>query len=194
MPTWKEIVAANPDHSHNYAQRWKNFVAEGTDINGEARFLDALMPRNSRILDAGCGTGRVGGELARRGHQVSGVDVDEHLLSVAGVDFPEATWVLGDLATGDVPQGPFDLVFTAGNVLTFLNPDERPKALVALANVLADDGRMVMGFGTRRGYHFRQFLDDAKAAGLQEELLLSAWDIRPFSPQSDFLVALLAKA
>ncbi|AKK03097.1 class I SAM-dependent methyltransferase [Corynebacterium epidermidicanis] len=191
MPTWKDIVARNPQHSANYAQRWKDFVAAGQDINGEARFLDALAPRGARILDAGCGTGRVGGELARRGHEVTGVDVDAELLSHAKTDFPETNWVLGDLATGNVPAGPFDVVFTAGNVLTFLEPAERPIAIAALADVMAEDARMVMGFGTQRGYHFRQFLADAAAAGLKQELLLGTWDIRPFTPKSDFLVAVL---
>ncbi|MDU0477660.1 class I SAM-dependent methyltransferase [Staphylococcus chromogenes] len=193
MPTWKEIVARNPEHSENYAQRWKNFVAEGRDINGEARFLDAMAPRAARILDAGCGTGRVGGELANRGHIVTGVDVDPTLIAHATTDFPNGKWLVGDLATGDVPEGPFDLVFTAGNVLTFLNPEERPVAIAALTKTLADDGRMVMGFGTARGYHFRQFLEDAQAAGLRQDLLLATWDIKPFTPKSDFLVAILKK-
>ena len=56
MPTWNEILARNPQHSENYAQRWRNFVAEGRDIDGEARLIDALAPRHARILDAGCGT------------------------------------------------------------------------------------------------------------------------------------------
>lgn len=193
MPTWKEIVARNPDHSENYAQRWKNFEAEGMDIHGESRFLDAMAPRGARILDAGCGTGRVGGELGNRGHAVTGVDVDPTLIHHAKQDYPESTWVVGDLASGDIPSGPFDIVFTAGNVLTFLDPAERPVALAALAREVAEDGRMVMGFGTNRGYHFRQFLADAAECGLKQDLLLGTWDIQPFTPKSDFIVAILKK-
>lgn len=194
MPTWKEIIAANPQHSENYAQRWKDFVAEGRDIDGEARFLDALSPRGARILDAGCGTGRVGGVLAARGHQVTGVDIDPTLIAHARADFPDATWHVGDLALGEIPAGPYDVIFTAGNVITFLAAHERIPALAALANELSAQGRLVMGFGTTRGYHFRQFLDDAQEAGLAEELLLATWDIRPFTPGSDFIVAVLHRA
>ena len=58
------MLQANPNHSEMYAQRWRNFVAEGKDIDGEARLIDAMSSRAARILDAGCGTGRVGGYLA----------------------------------------------------------------------------------------------------------------------------------
>ena len=37
----------------------------GDDIDGEARFVDALADRGAAILDAGCGVGRVAGRLAR---------------------------------------------------------------------------------------------------------------------------------
>ena len=30
--TWKSIVAANPDHSRSYAQRWDDMVADGVHI------------------------------------------------------------------------------------------------------------------------------------------------------------------
>lgn len=194
MRTWKEIVAANPDHSENYAQRWKNFVAEGKDINGEARFIDAMAARGARILDAGCGTGRVGGELARLGHQVTGVDIDPTLIGHAQADFPSCNWHVGDLSGGEIPAGPYDIIVSPGNVITFLSVDGRLPALRALAGQLADGGRLVIGFGTDRGYHHRQFLEDCATVGLKESLLLSTWDLKPFTPKSGFLVAVLERA
>jgi 2-polyprenyl-3-methyl-5-hydroxy-6-metoxy-1,4-benzoquinol methylase len=58
-------------------------AAEGADLAGEARLLDAMVPRRSRVLDAGCGPGGVGAELAARGHLVVGVDADEALIGAA---------------------------------------------------------------------------------------------------------------
>jgi hypothetical protein len=49
----------------------------------------------------------------------------------------------------------------------------------------------VVGFGAGRGYPFDDFLADAAAAGLATDLLLSTWDVRPFTPDADFLVAVL---
>ena len=52
-------------------------------------------------------------------------------------------------------------------------------------------GRVVIGFGAGRGYEFSEFLTDARRAGLEADLLLSAWDLRPWREDSGFLVAML---
>jgi hypothetical protein len=56
---------------------------------------------------------------------------------------------------------------------------------------LADGGRAAIGFGAGRSYAFDEFLADAAAGGWAVDLLLATWDLRPFTPESDFLVAIL---
>ena len=53
-----------------YVNRFNRQVAEGNDLEGEARFLDMMADRGSTILDGGCGTGRVGIELFRRAPRI----------------------------------------------------------------------------------------------------------------------------
>lgn len=192
---WLAALRANPDHARNYARRWSSLVAEGRDIYGEARLTDAMAERGSNILDAGCGTGRIGGWLAERGHQVVGVDLDATLIEVARRDWPQADWQvqnLAELSLLDESGNPaeFDLVVAAGNVLTFLSVDERLPALARLREHLATDGRIVVGFGAGRGYDFDEFEADAGRAGLVLEQRYSTWTLRP--PASDFLVAVLS--
>jgi SAM-dependent methyltransferase len=169
-------------------------AAEGHDLNGEARMIDAMAPRGSRILDAGCGTGRVGGRLAELGHTVVGVDVDPALIDYAKADFPGADWYVSDLALLDLPAAgvaePFDLVFAAGNVMGFLAPSTRVDVLRRLNNHLAPEGRLVVGFGAGRGYIFEDFFADLATAGLTLALSLSTWELHPFTPDSGFLVAI----
>ncbi|MFP5578180.1 MAG: class I SAM-dependent methyltransferase [Acidimicrobiia bacterium] len=193
--SWVDIVADNPDHSSWYIERFRAMAANGDDLDGEARFVDALVPRGSRILDAGCGPGRVGGALFERGHEVVGVDVDPVLIAAAEQDHPGPTWLVGDLARLDLPaEDTFDVVVCAGNVITFVPDDDRRAALGGMGRHLADDGRIAIGFGDHRGYGFDEFRADVAAAGLEIDLELAAWDVRPFRPGSDFLVALLRRA
>src|SRR3546814_20158229 len=96
--SWVDIVAENPDHSSWYIERFRTMAANGDDLDGEARFVDALVPRRSRILDAGCGPGRVGGALHDRGHEVVGVDVDPVLIEAPAPDHPRPTCRVGRLA------------------------------------------------------------------------------------------------
>ncbi|MCV7077232.1 class I SAM-dependent methyltransferase [Mycobacterium szulgai] len=195
---WMQKVAADPGHSHWYIERFRSMARAGDDLAGEARLVDAMAPRAARILDAGCGPGRLGGYLAAAGHHVVGVDVDPALIEAAEHDHPGPRWLVGDLAELDLPARgitePFDVIVSAGNVMTFLAPSTRGQVLGRLRAHLAGDGRAVIGFGAGRGYDFGQFLGDAAAAGLAPDLLLSTWDVRPFTDDSDFLVAVLRPA
>lgn len=191
-------VAADPGHSQWYIERFRAMQRAGQDLAGEARLVDAMAPRQARILDAGCGPGRVGGYLSDAGHRVVGVDVDPALIEAAENDHPGPQWLVGDLAELDLPARgitePFDIIVSAGNVMTFLAPSTRVRVLTRLRAHLADDGRAVIGFGAGREYEFGQFLDDAATAGFAPDLLLSTWDLRPFDQNSDFLVAILRSA
>lgn len=191
-------VAADPGHSQWYIERFRSMARDGEDLAGEARLVDAMAPRGARILDAGCGAGRVSGFLAAAGHDVVGVDVDPTLIEAAEQDHPGPRWLVGDLAELDLPARgitePFDVIVSAGNVMAFLAPSTRVHVLGRLRAHLRDDGRAVIGFGAGRDYGFAQFLDDAAEAGLTPDLLLSTWELRPFADNSDFLVALLRPA
>ena len=194
---WSAAVRRNPDHARGYAERWRRIEASGKDIHGEARLLDAMAPRGARILDAGCGTGRLGGYLARAGHDVVGVDLDPQLIDVAREDHPQARWGVGNLAALDLrgPDGArllFDPQVCAGNVLTFLAGQERRPALARLAEHLAPEGRLVVGFGMDRGYALEDFTADAAASGLQLQQRFSSWELHPAG--DGFLVGVLASA
>ncbi|WP_018295475.1 class I SAM-dependent DNA methyltransferase [Corynebacterium lubricantis] len=194
MPTWKEITSANPAHSQNYAQRWENMIAQGHDIDGEARLIDAIAPhRESRILDAGCGQGRLGGYLAQRGHQVVGTDIDEILIGVAKEKYPEGTWYVGDLSADPIAENDFEVAVSAGNVMGFLDPAGREPALQHIYDALAEDGRFIVGFGAGRGWGFDDFMDTARRVGFTAENVFESWDLKPLEEGSQFLVAFFRK-
>ena len=192
---WLQQVERNPGHSRWYIERFRTMAAEGADLDGEARLVDAMVGRGARLLDAGCGPGRLGGALHRAGHEVVGVDLDPELIAAAEQDHPGPTWLVGDLSELDLPargigEG-FDVIVCAGNVMTFLDPATRRPVLTRFRRHLREGGRAVVGFGAGRDYPFDEFFADAEAAGLDVQLRLGTWDIRPFEETSDFLVAVL---
>lgn len=194
---WTRITRDNPGHSAWYIQRFRSMAEAGDDLAGEARLIDAMLPRGARVLDAGCGPGRVGAFLHDARHDVVGVDLDPELIAAAEQDHPGPRWLVDDLATLDLPsrgiaEG-FDAMVCAGNVMTFLAPSTRGEVLARLRAHLRENGRAVIGFGTNRGYAVEEFLSHADAAGLVPDLLLSTWDLRPYAPEDDFIVAILSK-
>ncbi|WP_448222942.1 class I SAM-dependent methyltransferase [Gordonia iterans] len=195
-PRW--ITDTKPGHSEWYIDRFRKMASDGDDLGGEARLIDAMVPRHSRILDAGCGPGRLGAHLYAAGHDVIGVDVDPKLIAAAEADHPGPTWLVGDLAELDLPargvDGKFDAIVCAGNVMVFIAPDTEVQVLRRLAAHLADDAPLVVGFHTNRHLSLDAFDDAAAQAGLRLDVRLGTWDVRPWSPESDWAVSILRVA
>lgn len=181
------------DDSRAYIERFTDLEASGADVHGEARFVDVVLARGSRVLDAGCGTGRVGAELARRGHRVTAVDLDPVLVDEAR-RHPELTVHLADLATLNLPGEPFDAVVAAGNVMVFLEPGSERAVLARIAAHLRPGGVFVAGFTTRSAYRPEQFAADLAAVGMPLEQRFATWDLRPWRDDTDWLVAVARRA
>jgi SAM-dependent methyltransferase len=173
-----------------YAERFVGLAAAGQDVDGEARLVDALADRGSRILDAGCGTGRVAAALAARGHDVLGVDLDPMLVAAGQRQYPSLPLAELDLVALSPSLGTFDLIVSAGNVMVYLVPGSERAVLAAMASVLAPGGRAVFGFATDRGYTVAGLDEDAAAAGWALEGRYATWQLDPFLPASDWAVSI----
>ncbi|WP_329282178.1 class I SAM-dependent methyltransferase [Streptomyces sp. NBC_01451] len=144
---WAELTGGQA--GERYARRFARLAESGHDIHGEATFCAALLKPAARILDAGCGTGRIAVRLAELGHHCIGVDVDPSMLAVARRDAPTQAWHLGDLARLDtlgLDPG-FDLALAAGNVIPLLAPGTEPAVVRQLAAALSPGGLLVTGMG-----------------------------------------------
>lgn len=148
MSRWSRVGGGDPVSADSYADRFASLAASGKDVHGEAALVARLLPRGGRVLDAGCGTGRVAIELARRGFEVLGVDLDAAMLARARQDAPRLAWLESDLATLDLTSiEPFDLVVAAGNVIPLVAEGTEPQVVDRLALALAPGGLLVAGFG-----------------------------------------------
>lgn len=178
--------------SREYIARFDRLEADGTDLHGEARAVDAMLPRGARVLDAGCGTGRLGAELARRGHHVTAVDLDPVLVAEARKK-PALTVYEADLATLDLPGERFDAVVAAGNLLIFVARGTERQVLGRIAHHLVPGGIFVTGFATDYEYTVDEFDADLAAVGLVREHRFSTWDLRPWHDRAGWAVTVARK-
>lgn len=126
-----------------YYMRWRRLEDAGESAHGEADFIESLHP--SSVLDAGCGMGRVAIELARRGIDVVGVDLDDDLLAFARQSQPSIAWIHADLATMRLGRS-FGMVAMPGNVMMFCRPTDRQAIIENAAAHLEPAGLLVAGF------------------------------------------------
>ena len=184
---WLEGPKANADE---YDRRYDQRAAAGEDVHGEADFVTRFSPRS--VLDAGCGTGRVARELARRGADVVGVDLDPAMLATARRRSPELEWLCADLATVELGRT-FDVVLLAGNVMIFLTPGSEGAVLTNLARHLSPGGRLIAGFQLQPGRLDVAGYDRvAAAAGLTLAERWSTWQRDAWDAHGDYVLSVHA--
>src|SRR3954447_26098065 len=88
------------DANHGYVPRF------GADV------LELLAPRQGeRILDLGCGTGRLTAQIAASGARVVGLDAAPEMIERARAAYSELPFVVADAVTFAFDE-PFDAVFS----------------------------------------------------------------------------------
>ncbi len=169
----------------SYADRFEKLYREGEDVEGEARFVDALLPRHADVLDGGCGTGRIAAALHRMGHRAVGADRDQALVEIARDRYAGTPFVVADLLTVQAEElqvaggsGQFDVIALPGNVMVFLAPGTEQRVLANLAAPAETRGRLVAGFATDREYAVDDFVADLVPAGFGLEHRFATWQTR----------------
>ncbi|MGW7357164.1 class I SAM-dependent methyltransferase [Streptomyces sp. NPDC054802] len=194
---WAELTGGQA--GEEYAQRFARLAESGHDIHGEANFCAALLEPAARVLDAGCGTGRIAIRLAELGHHCTGVDVDSSMLAVARRDAPTQEWLLGDLARLDTLglDQDFDLALAAGNVIPLLAPGTGSVVVRQLAAALRPGGLLVTGMGLDAAHlplpeppvTLTEFDDWCTRAGLTLRQRYATWSGDPYDPGCGYAVS-----
>lgn len=191
---WELAGEANRGYGETFAQR----VAEGADIDGEARLADALAPRRARVLDIGSGMGRVAAALQARGHRVVATEPDPALRAQSQATYPGLEVLPHQALELDPRQlGSFDLVTVVGNVMVYLGEGTERRVLERVRDLLAATGRVLVGFhltalkAGSRTYPADEFAADVTAAGLRVVHRFGSYELH--EPVDEYAVWVLAK-
>lgn len=193
---WNEISDGSGGAAA-YQQRFDDLEAAGTDIHGEARLVARLVGPPARILDAGCGTGRVAIELARLGYTCTGVDADLAMIEVARERDPSIHFLHQDLAQLYLRSQAFDVVVLAGNVIPLLADGTLFEVMQRLAAHVIPGGRVVAGFGLDAAHlpggvpvtPLAAYDAACSAAGLALTHRWSTWDEERWRPEGGYAVS-----
>ncbi|WP_406831185.1 class I SAM-dependent methyltransferase [Pedococcus sp. KACC 23699] len=193
---WSE-VSGGPGAATAYQQRFDDLAAQGMDIHGEAAFVASLMAPPVRVLDAGCGTGRVATQLTALGYHCVGVDADAEMVDVARRRDPATTWVRQDLSRLQLRSQAFEVVVMAGNVVPLLAPGTLLDAIERVTAHLQPCGVLVAGFGLDAAHlptgcpvtPLEDYDRACEVAGLAMLQRYATWEKTPWVPGGGYAVS-----
>jgi len=133
----------------------KNMLKAHLDINNDAasrnintirktiQWIKSKIPKNSNILDLGCGPGLYSSLLSKEGHTVTGIDISERSISYAKQkaqeDNLQIDYFCRDYLSDEIGRG-YDVVICIYCDFGALIPDEQEVLLNKIHNGLNKDG------------------------------------------------------
>jgi SAM-dependent methyltransferase len=113
----------------------------------DRNFMRFLVPKGSRVLDLGCGTGELLAAL-EPSHGV-GVDLSPNMIALARANHPNLTFHVGDIenpATLSGVQGPFDTIILSDTIGML---DDIESALGLLHRLCGPSTRVIIAYYSR---------------------------------------------
>jgi SAM-dependent methyltransferase len=98
-----------------------------------------------RVLELGCGAGRLTGYLLEIAESVHGIDISQGMVDYCRDAYPRGAFSVRDLRDlGGLADGPFDAVIGTYNVLGVLGDAERRRVLGDIRELLAPGGLLMI--------------------------------------------------
>lgn len=211
---WAE-VSHGAESAAAYRRRFAQLEASGADLHGEARFLASIVPPPARVLDAGCGFGRLTRVLTQHGYDAVGVDADKHLIDIARQEDPGTEYIHADLAEMDLSQenlSPwgtstwagtrgFRAAILAGNVVPYLAGGTLDRVIRQICAHLVSGGFIIAGYGLTRAdlpetahiVPISEYDRALRGAGFSIQQRYASWERAPWRPSSDYAVSVHRK-
>ena len=159
-PHWTEIVYR--DHGDLFhdveAALFQNERLSRQEIDLVEQILKrAGVALSPPIVDLACGPGRHARELARRGHEVTGIDLSETFLSMALAAVtdnggPQQRFFCGDLRNLSLANSAFRTALLLGNSFGYFSDEENQSILREIHRILHPGGVLCLEITDRDAY------------------------------------------
>lgn len=137
------------------------FLSQRDSIQPAIDFIctELALPEHARILDLCCGPGRYAVDLAHRGFEVLGMDINEQYIALAR-NVAERENVSAEFLTGDVRETAFedhfDAIINVGTSFGFFDERDNRRVLDGVGKALKPDGVFLLEMGNR-DYYLKYF-------------------------------------
>jgi len=133
------------------------YAKEFSKPSGHINEFLALLPKNAKILDVGCGVGVDSGYMVSEGFEVIGVDLSKEMLKLGKQKFPKIEFRHGDIRKLDFPPNSFDGILASCSLIHIPKKDV-PALIKKFHQILKKDGAIY--FALQGGKSEEIFVDE----------------------------------
>lgn len=169
--------------SYEITSKFYDKINSHIDCEAWSDFIDAVFSRYCEkkpelVLDLGCGTGALTIPMAKRGYDMTGIDISPEMLDIArertekeGMEKNSILWLCQDMRNFEL-YGTVDAVYAANDAVNYLlSSKDLDAAFSLIHNYLIPDGVLVFDFSTK-GKFVRRYSGDII---VEDEGLYCGW-------------------
>jgi N-acetylglucosaminyldiphosphoundecaprenol N-acetyl-beta-D-mannosaminyltransferase len=131
-------------YKKTYDKIAKNFSSTRHFDWGEFDFFSKYLKKGQKVLDLGCGNGRLMDFLKKHEVNPTGMDYSSELLKIAKDKHPDIDFIQGDMTELPFADESFDLVVMLASFHHLENPKRRNDCLSEIHRILKKDGIIIM--------------------------------------------------
>lgn len=136
---FKDTIAWYDQNAEKYAE-----VNAAIADDDQIEEFTSLLPKEAKVLDAGCAAGRDSALLSQNGLLVTGIDISSGLLKIAKRKFPKITFIEGNFLSLPFKNAEFDGVWAHQSLLHLETPEDVDAALAEFNRVLKPGGILLV--------------------------------------------------
>jgi len=140
----KVIQSILDENRRGYNQIAEKFSQTRRFPWSEFKHFEPYVKPGNKILDAGCGNGRLYNFLKNKNITYQGLDSSKELIKIASSTYPQGSFQMGDINALPFDNNSFDLIFCVATLHHIPGRKLRNKAVSELARVLRPGGHLLM--------------------------------------------------
>ncbi len=129
------------------AELYVDYVADEMAAQPFDRAMLAVFAEivRGKVLDVGCGPGRITAYLHEQGIDISGVDLAPEMIAIARRTHPDLTFEVGSMTELTLPEGELGGI-VAWYSLFYIPPEHQPDVLARLYRALVPGGHLMLAW------------------------------------------------
>lgn len=160
-PNHDKIAITNLQKFYNENIKFEEYEINQKMNAKEIALLQNIIGKNEKILELGCGTGRLFSEMQKAGYDISGIDFTPRHIELIREQIPNAEVSVADWHDTKMPDKSYDTVYSLGrNILHDYSFLDQVQTFREANRILKQGGKFIFDIPTREKGGYKEMVEE----------------------------------